>query len=99
MTADPRVFLLSTLQRRCQEIPLDYARSRREVPDPDSATEIAPGVRVALIGTGDFLLPSGAVAWGAQIVVWADRSRRIPGFPLDETDPAAPYVPHKPKEG
>lgn len=71
---DPRVFAFS-LERRIphQEIPLSFlGQCHERMPNPDRALEIAPGVRIALMGTGDILLPDGDVCRGARIAVWAD---------------------------
>lgn len=62
---DPRIFLLSG--RATQEIPLSWLQ-----PDPEHAIEVAPGVRVALMGCGDTILPGDVTAWGAQVAVWAE---------------------------
>jgi hypothetical protein len=70
----PRVFALS-LNRGIphQEIPPEFLRARLErEPDPGRAVEIAPGVRITLMGTGDILLPDGEACYGARIAVWAD---------------------------
>lgn len=70
---DPRVFFLRN--RGGEEVPLGYLRQRggHGIPEAESAAEVAPGVRIALMGTGDFLLPdSGGVGWGALVAVWAE---------------------------
>jgi hypothetical protein len=36
----------------------------------DRSIEVAPGVLVALLGTGDTIAPDGQVKWGARILVW-----------------------------
>lgn len=69
---EPRVFALCG--NRSQEIPLRFLRQRREnMPGPGyaaDAIEIAPGVKVRLLYTGDVLLPDGDVVYGAKIAVW-----------------------------
>jgi hypothetical protein len=78
MASDPRVFAFS-LERRIphQEIPLSWLDARFErMPDPDRAIEVAPGIRIALMGTGDILLPDGDVCRGARIAVWAEGADR-----------------------
>jgi hypothetical protein len=54
-----------------QEIPDDWARDvLGRAPGEPRGTQVAPGVRVALLGTGDFILPGDAIGGGALIAVW-----------------------------
>jgi hypothetical protein len=83
MASDPRVFAFS-LERRVpsQEIPLSWLGQRYErLPDRARALEVAPGVRIALMGTGDILLPDGDCCRGARIAVWTDEAVPDPDCP------------------
>lgn len=66
---EPRLFFLSLSPGSApsQELPPGW---RGLVPLTVSAVEIAPGVRVAPLGTGDFMLPDRTVGYGAGIGVW-----------------------------
>jgi hypothetical protein len=64
--SEPRLFYLG---RKPCELPPGW---RGIEATEEWAIEVAPGVRVSLTGTGDFLLPDGRVAWGAGIAVWTD---------------------------
>jgi hypothetical protein len=68
---EPRLFFLSLSPGSApsQELP---PRWRGLVPLEVSAVEVAPGVRVAPLGIGDFLLPDGTARAGAGIGVWAE---------------------------
>jgi len=52
-----------------QELPPGW---RGLVPLEVTAIEVAPGIRVAPLGIGDFLLPDGTSHTGAGIGVWTD---------------------------
>lgn len=74
---DPHLFILGSPRKPGVEVPLGHAVSRgKEIPDPADATEIAPGVRAAFLGSGDHILPDGTVYWGTMIAVWAEGDRR-----------------------
>lgn len=84
---EPRLFFLSLAPRSTpsQELPPGW---RGLEADSSFAVEIAPGVRVAPLGTGDFMLPDRTVAWGAGIAVWAEaRACRHCGGDLVRCDP------------
>lgn len=68
---DPQLFFLSLAPRSVpdQEVPPGW---RNWEADAGRAFEVAPGVRVALLGTGDFTLPCGTIGRGAGIAVWTD---------------------------
>jgi hypothetical protein len=68
---EPCLFFLSLAPRGTpsQELPPGW---RGFEADSSFAVEIAPGVRVAPLGTGDFMLPGGIVGRGAGIAVWAE---------------------------
>jgi hypothetical protein len=92
---EPRVYVLKTSGLR--EIPVSYARERREIPGPEHAREIGPGVRIAFLGSGDYLMPDGSVEWGAQIAVWNEPGTRTEWAARFDTGPrgyqhAQPYV-------
>ena len=40
--------------------------------DRNRAFEVAPGIRIALIATGNLIVPGGTVAQGAGIAVWTE---------------------------
>jgi hypothetical protein len=61
---EPRLFYLG---RKPCELPPGWRGTEAA---EEWAIEVAPGVRVSLTGTGDFILPDGQVAWGAGIAVW-----------------------------
>jgi hypothetical protein len=68
---EPRLFFLSLAPRSVpdQEVPPGW---RSWEADGDRAFEITPGVRLALLGTGDFILPGGVVGRGAAVAVWTE---------------------------
>lgn len=68
---EPRMFFLSLAPGSApsQELPPGW---RGLAALTVSAVEVAPGVRVAPLGIGDFLLPDGQVAHGAGIAVWME---------------------------
>ena len=59
-----------------QEISLDYMREWLGLePSPERSLEVAPGVRVALVYTGGFVLPGNEIeTHGAVIAVWKEES-------------------------
>lgn len=63
---EPRLFFLS---RKPVALPPGW---RNIEAHPEWAVEVAPGVRVALCGTGDCLLPDGTAGYGATVAVWTD---------------------------
>jgi hypothetical protein len=87
---EPRLFFLSLAPRGTpsQELPPGW---RGFEADSSFAVEIAPGVRVAPLGTGDFMLPGSVVGRGAGIAVWAEspdtRACRHCGGELVRCDP------------
>ncbi len=94
---DPRFFKLSG--RRTREVPASwlYGRGRTAEDDADAALgaiEVAPGVRVALVTTGDSLVPADSkpgyeVLRGAMIAVFTDAFiAGLPGACTDCPDPA-----------
>lgn len=72
--AEPRLFFLSLAPRSVppREIPVGWRQWQPGEDHEATAFGAAPGARVALLGTGDILLPDGAVGRGAVIAVWAD---------------------------
>lgn len=64
-----RLFFLSIAPRQApsQELPTGW---RGLEGDSSFAVEISPGVHVAPLGTGDFILPSGVVGRGLGLAVW-----------------------------
>lgn len=63
------------LGRQPCELPPGWRRTEAH---GEWAIEVAPGVRVSLTGTGDFILPDGRTVWGAGIAVWAALAAREP---------------------
>src|ERR1700730_6484427 len=80
---EPRIFALG---RGGWEESLEYYERHKGAPlDPsyaDIAMEIAPGVRAAVLATGDMVRTDGRthaqVAYGAYVAVWRDRERPVP---------------------
>lgn len=68
----PRLFFLSLAPRGTPSRELPTGWRDLDAGDPTFAVEVAPGVRVALLGTGDFILPDGALERGAGIAVWTE---------------------------
>lgn len=70
--ADPRILFLSLASPPpSQEVPADWLRRRgTEIPGPGDDTAGVLGVRVALMGTGDVLLPGGETGRGALLAFW-----------------------------
>jgi len=68
---EPRLFFLSLAPKSVpdQEVPSGWCGWGA---DARHAFEVAPGVRVALIGTGGFILPGGVTGNGAAVAVWAE---------------------------
>ena len=66
---EPRLFFLSLAPKSVpdQEVPPGW---RNWDADEGRAFEVSAGVRVALLGTGDFILPGGIVGRGAAVAVW-----------------------------
>lgn len=68
---DPHLFFLSIAPRSVPSRELPHGWRGLEA-DPAFAVEIASGVRIAPLGTGDFMLPGGTVGRGAGIAVWTE---------------------------
>lgn len=88
---DPDIWFLGTT---AVQLSLDWLAERQPWVRDDLpglkvvAQEIAPGVRVTVLGTGDCLLPDGQVRSGAQIAVWREADgdrlmRRLRGFNVE----------------
>jgi hypothetical protein len=61
-----------------REIPRSFLESRHEL-DPEKVSlarersvEVAPGVKVGLLGIGDYMQPDGSPHWAARVLVWRD---------------------------
>lgn len=83
-----RACILASGSRR--DIPAGWVRQRRDVPDPADCPEIVPGVRIALPGTGDVLMPDGTVTRAAQVAIWdrCDEQTAALGKVLKRTEDA-----------
>lgn len=82
--ADPRAFLLS---RKPVEVPFSWlVQQGKEIPEPEGAIEVAPGVRVALLGCGDLYMPDGTTRAGALVVAWQDEAVTDWGVRSDRED-------------
>lgn len=71
---EPRLWFLSLAPagEPSREIPLDWWLARgRGRPPLEFAVELGrPGMRVTVMGTGDFSLPGGAAGYGTVIAAW-----------------------------